>query len=260
MLPEEIALLAAVTVLHLWLASRSGWVTNRRIRGYHDLALQLVPAFRGKLDLSNAERMRKLEEKALAGDHEAQGQLDRWRETMRDRCTPQALGLQHRDVQSVSVDSVVARSFKIRASGFKVVDKVGKDGITFAETPEDFKREARQQAMELYCLKKLTVDWQGISALLMPSMGLSKVRDDLSFQDFSLRVFSGRSELGLSISGGPGGTATLVGTPVLAGEWLLQRGAESSEASSLDEFRAQVVKSMPLYGTWLPLVGSSCCG
>ena len=148
-------------------------------------------AFRGKLDLSNADRVRRLEEKALTGDHDAKNRLERWRETMRDRCTPQALGLQHRDVQSVSVDSVVARSFKVKVSGSKVVDKVSKDGITFAESPEKFKREARQQAMELYCLKKLTVDWQDISALAVRSMGLSQVRDDLSFQDFSLRVFSG---------------------------------------------------------------------
>ena len=107
--------------------------------------------------------MRKIEEKALARDPEAQSQLDRWRQTMRDKCTPEALGLQHRDVQSVSVDLVVARSFNVKVSGFKVVDKVSKDGITFAESPDNFKQEARQQAMELYCLKNLKVDWQEIS-------------------------------------------------------------------------------------------------
>ena len=248
---NDVALLAAHASLFFWFHKGTQTPIDDQLAGYHEIALQLIPRYAGRVDLGESQRMRVIEERGQKGDKAAATVLEEWKQKLRDRACPSALGIRNEVLEATSVTPLVAKAFKTKPNKFKVVTEVSRDGKHFASSPGEFKFEARRQAMELYCLRNPAVDWQELTELSARSHEVTAASDDLCMQDQWLQQASTLTPphpLARAIFG-----PAQCHAPVTEAEWRYQLTQSSSQATSLEEMPDQVVRSMPWFGLELAL-------
>ena len=245
--PTSVTRLAAHASLFLWLGRVHGLHPDAILEGYHELARGFIPPHVGRVEGSEADVLRRQEVKALLGDAVAAERVKKWKQQQRDQACRNNLGLSASLAGEVAVTGLTSKFFKQKKSSFKVVTQVSRDGKVFCTSPQEFKTEARKQAMELYSLRHLQMD---SCSLAMPPQCVydpSFPTDDLSMSDWSLYC-SVRSpfpsQLALEVLGSGSCSA-----PISREEWDRQCRKGGSEATSRDEFPNAVVKLLSGFAT-----------